>query len=507
MGVRTGDHIKWRGGIAHYRRVVPADCRATYGKSEETRSLETRSETEARRLEKRLDAEFEDRIRAIRDERNPHRVAARIKSEIRLTDGATTVKGAFGTWDRVRATDLSGDAAIAAHSDVLDHIHGLLEQSVELQSLFREIGDMFSGPMPPGRLKQFRDAMTDIAKGVPDKAAVPAASGYCTFGMIFDAWEAGMQPGSKTVYSWKRIVRKLVAHWCRNPKLTVDEAMASNAASLTDDELIAWKNSLVAKLGATTIKNHLTILRTLYNYARDNNMLPASVAETVRRVKHKGKKRPGTGRLGYTDEEAALILTMARQESDPVLRWSPWLAASLGTRIDEICGGMVADIEIDRDGIAWFNVRLDYRETDPQQDPELKSGNAERKLPIHPALYEEGFCRYLDGLPKDGPLFRELKPDRFGRRGGNGSKRIQRWVRNKVKIIDKRKAPSHSWRHRFRSILRNPKYGIPEDVADYMAGHAGRAGEGRQYGEYHDAMVEAIRRLPSPLPVVNTPAT
>jgi hypothetical protein len=210
---------------------------AGYGKSEETRSLETRSESEARRLEKRLDAEFEDRIRAIRDERNPQRVAARIKSEIQLMDGGTTVRGAYGTWDRVRAADLSPDAAIAAHSDILNHIHCLLEQSVELQSLFREIGDMFSHPVPPERLKQFREAMTAMANARPDRSAVPAAPGYCTFGTIFDAWEAGMNPGSKTVYCWKRIVRKLVAHLCRNSKLTVDEAMAWNAASLTDDDL------------------------------------------------------------------------------------------------------------------------------------------------------------------------------------------------------------------------------------------------------------------------------
>jgi hypothetical protein len=97
-------------------------------------------------------------------------------------------------------------------------------------------------------------------------------------------------------------------------------------------------------------------------------------------------------------------------------------------------------------------------------------------------------------------LFPGLKPDRFGRRAGNGSKRVQRWVRNKVKITHKRKAPSHSWRHRFRSILRNPKYGIPEDVADYMAGHGGNGGEGRDYGAYRDAMVEAISRLPSHYP-------
>jgi integrase len=507
MGVRSGDHIKWRGGIAHYRRVVPADCRPAYGKWEETQSLGTRSETEARRLEKRQDAQFEDRIRAIREARNPDTVAARIKSEIRLTDGGTTLKGAFSTWNRVLEADIAPADALAAHTDIIDHIHALLEQSVELQSLFREIGDVFSRPVSPERLKQFREAMSAIATAIPDKAALPSVPGYCTFGTIFEKWEDEMKPASKTVYSWKKIVGKLVAHLQQVRSVTEDEMMAWNAACVTEYDVIAWKDSLVASgLDPTTIKNHLTILRTIYNYAAANKHVAVDVSDGVKAVKFRAKKKPGTRRLGYTDAEAAMILSMARQTRDPVLRWSPWLAAALGTRIDEICGAMTADIEIDRDGVPWFRVRLDYRETDPEQDPELKSENAERMIPIHSALREEGFFHYLHGLPKNGPLFPDLKPDRFGRRGGNGSKRVQRWVRNKVKIIDKRKAPSHSWRHRFRSILRNPKYGISEDVADYMSGHGGSGGEGRDYGAYRDAMVEAIRRLPSPLPVVSAAA-
>jgi hypothetical protein len=38
------------------------------------------------------------------------------------------------------------------------------------------------------------------------------------------------------------------------------------------------------------------------------------------------------------------------------------------------------------------------------------------------------------------------------------------------------------------------------DVADYMSGHGGNGGDGRDYGAYRDPMVEAISRLPSPLP-------
>jgi integrase len=309
-----------------------------------------------------------------------------------------------------------------------------------------------------------------------------------------------MKPVPKTVYSWKGIVRKLVSHLANNPKLTVAQAMTWNAAAITQGDLINWKDSLVTKIGPTTVRNHLTIFRTLYNYAADNKLLPKAVAETVKGVKHKAKKRPGTRRLGYTDDEARAILTAARAELDPVLRFSPWLAAALGTRIDEICGAMVPDVEIEHDAF-WFNIRLDYREVDPDQVAEIKSDNAERKLPIPPAVWrDEGFADYIAGLPENGPLFPHLKPDRFGRRGGNGSKRVQRWVRNKVGIKDKRKAPSHSWRHRFRSILRNPTYGIGEDVADYMAGHGGEGSVGRDYGEYRDAMVVAISRLPPPLP-------
>jgi len=34
-----------------------------------------------------------------------------------------------------------------------------------------------------------------------------------------------------------------------------------------------------------------------------------------------------------------------------------------------------------------------------------------------------------------------------------------------------------------------------------MSGHGGNGGEGRNYGEYRDAMVAAIGMLPPPLPV------
>jgi len=142
-----------------------------------------------------------------------------------------------------------------------------------------------------------------------------------------------------------------------------------------------------------------------------------------------------------------------------------------------------------------LHIRLDNRE----DGAELKTENAERTLPLHSALITEGFLDYVAGLAKHEALFAGIKPDMFGRRGGNGSKRVARWVRGKVGITDPRKAPSHSWRHRFRTIVRNPRYGVSEDVADYMCGHSGSDGEGRHYGDYRDAAIAAFSRLPAPL--------
>jgi len=324
--------------------------------------------------------------------------------------------------------------------------------------------------------------------------------GFCAFRTIYDKWATEQKPTAKTLYSWKKILGKLVAQLSGVEVVKENELMAWNAASLTEDGVIGWKDALVTKgLAATTIKNHLTILRTIYNYAGANKLVSASVVEAVKAVRFKAKKKPGTKKLGYTDEDARKILTAARDERDPVLRWSPWVAASTGARIDEICGAMVADIEIIC-GVAWLHIRLDERAKDEEQDAQIKTENSERTVPLPAGLIEEGFLKYVDSLPKGGPLFSNLPPDMFGHRGGNGFKRVARWVRERLKITDPRKSPSHSWRHRYRSICRNPRYGIAEDVADYMSGHGGSGGEGRSYGDYADAMVAAVQLLPSPLP-------
>src|SRR5262249_52054170 len=93
----------------------------------------------------------------------------------------------------------------------------------------------------------------------------------------------------------------------------------------------------------------------------------------------------------------------------------------------------------------------------------------------------------------------KLTPDRFGKRGGNGSKTIGRWVRTRVGITDPRKAPNHSWRHRFADQCK--KVGIPRELRFALEGHASSdVGDG--YGSEGDplrVLAAALGRVANPL--------
>ena len=141
-----------------------------------------------------------------------------------------------------------------------------------------------------------------------------------------------------------------------------------------------------------------------------------------------------------------------------------------------------------------MDIRLDNR----GKDGSLKNIGSERKVPLHPAVIEEGFLRYVGRLPKDGPLFPNLTPDRYGRRGGSGSKRLCRWIRVNLGMDNARKAPNHAWRHRFKSVCR--RAGIEEEYHEALTGHTGEGSEGCEYGEYEvQVLYREICKIKSPV--------
>jgi integrase len=181
----------------------------------------------------------------------------------------------------------------------------------------------------------------------------------------------------------------------------------------------------------------------------------------------------------------------ARDEDLPHRRWIPWVCAFAGTRLDEVAGRNVRDIE--KVGAYWvLNI------------PFGKTPGSARKVPLHPVLIREGFLDYVDGLPKNGPLFPDLTPGRFERRAMSATKRIGDWLRRLQKetgilLVEKnRYAPNHSWRHRFISEARRVR--IEEEVHDALTGHQ-EGSASRDYGEFYVETVlgPAIDSMISPI--------
>jgi Phage integrase, N-terminal SAM-like domain len=182
---------------------------------------------------------------------------------------------------------------------------------------------------------------------------------------LVEAWVAERHPAPKTAYEWRRAILQF------RDFLGWDDALR-----VTPEHVRKWKADLVKSGRATkTIRDSkLAPLRAVLQWAVDEGRLPSNPAE---RVSIDVKSQPTGSKRSFTDEEAALVLTAAARESDPVRRWVPWLCAYSGARIGEVCQLRVVDILV-IEGV-WC------MKFDPAAGP-LKTQGSERAGTLHPAV-------------------------------------------------------------------------------------------------------------------------
>ncbi len=319
-------------------------------------------------------------------------------------------------------------------------------------------------PVPPTMLPQ-----SDVERShAPNPVPLPA---------LLEGWriERQLLASDKTFYT----TSKIIGHMTRF--LGHDDA-----ARLTAEDIVRWKESMLSgpkPLALVTIRTKLGWVRTIMAWAVSNRKLPSNPAVGITMpVSRKPKNR----QTGYSDEEAARILNSCRSAKG-FLRWVPWICAFSGARLSEVCQLRVRDIkQIDR--IWCFDINY---EAGP-----LKTPSSARFVPLHPLLQVEGFLQYVAGLPEQGRVFPDIQPDRFGSFGGSASKVIGRWVRETIGIRDRSKAPSHAWRHRFKTESRVAK--IPKDIGDVLTGHSLPDVSGG-YGKYPVTLLfEEISKLAAP---------
>jgi integrase len=482
-------------GGYYYRRVVPAHLRKALGRTEFRISLQTKDLRVAKR--RYLDKAAEVEAALARAGGGPITLTTKEVFALagvwyrRMLDKYDAEPGDPVGWEEWshELRDAYHEARVATvirpQVDTLLKAEGLIieERSrerldeavlVNALELVEKLIDRAQGDYSPDPLLKTIPEWRGVNGEIKLIEGVPVSD-------IFEAWAAERRFASKTEYSWKRIIGKLTTHLGHE-----------DAARITDRDLIGWKEALVISgLSPKTIENHLTIIKTFFRWAAKNKRISINPAVDV---EYRAKRDPANERQSYSDDEAKRILAAAQLEKEAYKRWVPWLAAFTGARCDELCGAMARDVRVE-DGVSI--IRIDP--ADREAGGSVKNRASIRSVPLHPALVAEGFLDYVASLPRGGPLFPDLRPDRFGKRGGTGSKTIGRWVRDKVGITDPRKAPNHSWRHRFADQCK--KVGIPRELRFAIEGHA-TGDVGDTYGSEGyplQVLAEAIAKLPNPL--------
>jgi len=300
----------------------------------------------------------------------------------------------------------------------------------------------------------------------------PRPDGAVPFQTLFEGWAAETKPSQKTQYSWNRVVAQLCSF-----------VHHDDARRMTPEDLIAWKGSMVQLgLHPKTIRDgKLAPVRAIFQWGVDNRRLEKNPAE---RITIDVKLRPGDRRRGYDENEAGKILAAALKQALPHRRWVPWVCAYSGARLSEVCQLRAEDVLLLEE--------IQCVRFAPEAGS-LKNANSERTIPLHPAVLNRGFMKFVESVGS-GPLFSELRPDRFGSRGGRGTKSISEWIRA-LGLVDPRIAPSHSWRHRFKTLAR--KYGLATDIVDSILGHQRRT-VGDTYGDFPMlALYRELHKIPT----------
>jgi integrase len=491
-------------GVYCLRRAVPQDLRSLVGKREEKRSLGTRDPAEAKRLHAKALAELEARWANLRagpkqlSEREAHQLAAPIYRrwiehycDNPSQQTAWCTKVGEKLWAPPEPIDLSASASevyridpdalrlielqnwCERSADECLKLNGLVVDQLSREKLAKAIGEAVQ------RASVRLAAMTRGEDPEQPRFApvgghhLPMSNGASSvsFEKLLQGWAAEKRPTEKTRYEWRRVIAQLTEFLAHG-----------NAAAVTPEDLVRWKNALVeAGLRPKTIGDaKIAPVRAILGWGAANRMLPSNPAE---RIVIETKTKPGEKKRGFTDEEAAVVLAAAAQQSDPVRRWVPLLCAYSGARVSEVCQLRAEDI-IQIDGL-WA-VKFD------PAAGSLKNEGSERAVPLHQAILGSGFLEFVKAAGQ-GPLFKNLKPDRFHNRGGNGTKVVGRWVRS-MGLTDKRLSPNHSWRHRMRTLGR--RYGLAPDILDAITGHR-RKTVADSYGEFPiQALARELAKIP-----------
>lgn len=256
-------------------------------------------------------------------------------------------------------------------------------------------------------------------------------------------------------------------------------------------------------LSLATVRKQLKALSALLNFARQRlgaiQEDPVSASGILKQIS-KAIKRNSTvfeDEKSYSWEELKKIFSgpahtegwkPPRADFGEAFYWLPLLMAYTGCRREEAAQLLVSDVQNDTGTNIWF---ISIR---PGEGQIIKSSSSKRRVPLHRDLLALGFIEYVQAQAVSGRLFPKLQDTNSEGFGYNFGKRWAVYLRDVVKLGSTAN-PSHGFRHTFKTLCR--EVGIPEEVHDWVTGHA-PSNVGATYGSNPlTRMARELEKFPS----------
>nr|WP_313521544.1 DUF6538 domain-containing protein [Brevundimonas diminuta] len=493
-------YLTKRGATYYFRRVIPEDLRPAFGgKRELTFSLGTKDRAEASKLCRAAAVQSDKELDAARAMIASPSADGAKPADAAPIDREAYAAAAFAALQRKR------DAAFSAGD--LPTFDAEARENLELYQAMLEGGDNLG--LSLAQVEGMQRATKALLTG--DGAAVLSAAAAVSreqkqalvkpdtpmLPELISLWaDRPEPPKARSVDMWRRTCAVFYELIGEKP-----------VGAITKADVLKFRAHLVAKgLAAATIESRLAHLRSLFRIAVEHDIISLDPAASVKAPSTKGEAPP---RRYYDADELKAVFGSAIYTKDErpnrgageAAYWLPLLALYTGARLNEMGQLRPKDIlqEVyldagDKEQRAWV-----IRITEDKQDGlTVKNPSSNRRVPIHQALIDLGFLRFVGAARDKGQarIFPDLKPDRYGVITGNWSKWYGLHLRQVCGVSDK-KITFHSFRHNFKRHWRECD---PNRAAnDAITGHESGSVADKYGGDYPlRPLVEGMARYRVP---------
>ncbi len=480
-----------REGVYYFRRVIPAHLRPAFkGATEFTFSLKTKDPEAAKRkrdLEAvRTTAELDAaRTRLglagapVEAPRPPARPITPAEIEQAEWEGREVSEKEHRREELSEWTDFLEQRLKGSTAQMPRHLRGfryLIERGEFKTALLED--QLAAARAEIAQLKQGRSpAPSQPPTEAPQSA--PAASAGQTPGTMLDPTVVDLWAAERKVQPQGVSMYRAAVRW-------FEERAGKKPVNLyLKKDAVAFKAKLVEE-GCTpaNIKNKISRLRTLFQYAADNGYADSNPFDgvTIRDAAAARNKRRPFDLASLNALFGTPLFTEQQVPGDSraggvAAYWIPLLALFTGARREELGQLRPEDVisltypdEHGDERSAWF---LKLVETDDEEGARttLKNAASERLVPLHAELERLGFLAFAQFARDKGQkrLFPALKASKFGRLTDKWGQWFTDYRRS-VGVTDKRMV-FHSFRHTFHDYLRNA--GIAEGIQRQLVGHTG----------------------------------